>query len=818
MNNIFFHFSKCFYLCCHHDFSYFCTLYFRPLKTTIFRTISLLFVLTAILTSCSLEKFVPKNSYVLDKMSIQIKNQSTYPQLDPVDITPYLQPKISTHFLFNRLGYWAHYKNQQHPGKINHLINKNLGNEVIYYSVDDVLRNTQKIKKYLNDLGFFNSKVNYHTIKKGKFIHLNFEITVSQPYRYNQINFHFPDSTIGRIIKKGLAKSLLKKGDIYNAYTLDDERDRITSELRNRGYYYFNRNYIQYLVDTNNLKHHIHLQVDIKNRELADIQHPGRMIQKPHKRYFLHQVYVIPDFNPLRNSKLDTIDHPIFLRGVPKAYHFKYLTRKPPRFNLSTFDHAFRLGPERAYSDLEVQQTYQKLFNYPVLRSVDISFDSLPQNDNTNKTKAYLNAYIRMQTGKLNTISLESMGTNSSGDLGVNGLISFTNRNIFRRAEVLRMRLMGGFEAQNLGVLSADSITVAPINSSGLFNTFEAGIDATVFFPMSLFPFRNIDLPGNPQTNVGIGFNYQRRPYYSRNITNAEWGYSWNQTHTIKHEFTPLNINFVSVNPSPYFQDILNNETNQRLKEQYSNHMIVGLKYSFIFNNQQTNHTGNFNFLRLNFESSGNLLNAINKIAGSQRTNEGFYNILGVRYSQYARLSSDFRHYIQFDKEGTALVYRLLLGLAIPYGNSNDIPYEKGFYAGGANGMRGWRFRTLGPGAFAGQDTYERLGEIQLEGNLEFRFPVYQFIKAAFFIDAGNIWNYRANNTYPLGNFQWKRFANEIAIDAGTGIRFDFSYFIFRLDAAVPLRDPALSEGKRWAIQDLTWKNVVANFGIGYPF
>lgn len=788
------------------------------MKTNLLKTILFFFVAASGFSSCSLQQAVPKNSFVLDKMSIRIENQATYPQLDPTEITPYLQPKLSNHFLLNRLGYWAHYKYQKHPGKINRLIDKNLGKEVFYYSVDEASRNTQKIKKYLNDLGFFNSKVNDQKEIQGKFIHLTYSIIASKPYRYTKIIRHYPDSTIAHIIEKGLDKSLLKKGDIYNAYTLDDERDRITSALRNSGYYYFNRNYIQYLVDTNNLNHGVHLEVDIRNPEIVDIHHPGKMIQIPHRRYFLHRVFIIPDYNPLSRSQNDTLDHPIFFRGNPKAYHFSYLVRKPMRFNLSTFDHAIRLAPGRTYSDLEVQQTYQKLFNYPVLSSVELSFDSLKQSPREAPNKAYLDAYIRMQTGKINTISIEGIGTNSSGDLGVSGLASFTNRNVFRRAEVLRMRIMGGFEAQNLGVLTSDSITVSPINASGLFNTFEAGIDATVFFPMSLFPFRNIDLPGNPQTNISIGFNYQRRPYYSRNITNMGWGYSWNQTHTLKHELTPLNINLVSINPSPYFQKILSSETNQRLKEQYANHLIVGLKYSFILNNQQMHHSGNFNFLRLNFESSGNLLNAINKWSGSTRSSEGFYKILGIRYSQYVRISSDFRHYIQFDKEGTALVFRSLLGLAIPYGNSNDIPYEKGFYAGGANGMRGWRFRSLGPGSYTGQETYERLGEIQLEGNLEFRFPVYHFVKAAFFVDAGNIWNYQANSTYPMGNFEWNRFGNEIALDAGAGVRFDFSYFIFRLDAAVPLRNPALPVGKRWAIQNLTWKNVIANFGIGYPF
>jgi len=811
-------FSLVFYLKCLNEISYFCILYFTTLKKVFFRFLVLCNMLVGIMSSCSLEKFIPDSSVVVDKVGVHINNQEEYPDLAANNIIPYLQPQVGNKFFFTRIAYWVHYRYKKNPSKINKIIDKNLGSQPVYFIRGDAERNIRKIKKYLNDLGYFHSKVSYETVKNGKVVHVFYQVSPAVPYRYDSINFHFPDSVIDRFVTKDLKNSLIHKGDIYNAYTLDAERDRITNELRNHGYYYFNRNYIQYVLDTNSNKRRVHVLVDIKAREIPDIRHPGKMIDQPHLRCLVNKVFVVPDFNPLQSNTPDTLKHTILFKGDTNNYRYYFLCHTPARFNLSTFDNAIRLGPGRSYADNEVQQTYQKLFNYPILRTVNITFDSLRSAGRQDKNILWLNAYIRMQTTKLNTVSLETMGTNSSGDLGVNGLLSFTNRNVFKRAEVLRLRLMGGFEAQNLGVLSSDSSTVVPISSSGLFNTFEAGIDVTVFFPMALFPFQNIRLPGNPQTNMGLGYNFQRRPYYSRNITNIELGYSWSQTHTIKHVLTPLNINFVRVNPSAVFRNILDNETNQRLKEQYSNHMIVGLKYSFIFNNQKAHHMGNFNFIRLNFESSGNLLNGINKLAGSRRTLEGFYNILGVRYSQYVRLSSDYRHYIHFDKEGTALVIRSLLGLAIPYGNSNDVPYEKGFYAGGANGMRGWRFRTLGPGSFQGQDAYERIGEIQLEGNMEFRFPVYQFVKAAFFVDAGNIWNYYPTATYPQGNFRWNRFGNEIAVDAGVGIRLDFSYFIFRLDAAVPLHDPAFPMGKRWVVNQLSWHDVVGNFGIGYPF
>jgi len=784
----------------------------------LFGIVGVLLLLISMLSSCSLQKYIPAQSLIVKKTVLQISSNK-YPQLVASEINPYIQPKTKKKLFFTRLRLWLYYRHQEHPGGILiKFLNKNLGEEPIYFYSGDADRNVRKVKKYMNDLGFFHSKASFDVIRNGKFVDLVYHISPSEPYRYDSIQYRYPDSTLRYYISRNLSTSLIKRGDIYNAYTLDKERDRITNNLRSKGYYDFNRNYIQFELDTNLNKKQMKVLVDIREREVPDENKPNQMITKPHLRYFVRNVFVIPDYNPLKQQVFDTIEHLIYFKGDTTAYHYSFLCLPKKRFSLFTFNNAILIKPKLPFSADDVQKTYQKLFHYPILKVVNITFDTVSEGMKNEQSTPFLNANIQLQTGKLNTLSLETMGTNSNGDLGINGVLSFVNRNVFKRAEVLRLRLMGGFEAQNIGFLSPDSSIVAPVNALGIFNTFEAGVDATVFFPMTLFPFRHIRIPGNPQTNIGMGFNFQRRPYYSRKITNMDIGYSWNQSPKIKHVIVPLNINFVSVSPSLEFQHILNNETNQRLKEQYSDHMIVGIKYSVIYNNQKPHHIGNFNYLRLNFESSGNLLNGINKIIGSQRTLGGYYNILGIRYSQYVRISSDYRHYIHFDQDGTALVLRSLLGLAIPYGNSNDIPYEKGFYAGGANGMRGWRFRTLGPGSFQTQDAFERIGDIQLEGNMEFRFPVYQFIKSALFIDAGNIWNYHQTDTYPGGHFQWNSFASEIAIDAGMGIRLDFSYFIFRLDAAVPLRNPAYPMTERWRFQHLSWRDVVGNFGIGYPF
>jgi len=730
-----------------------------------------------------------------------------------------MQPKHNKKILFWRVQLWQYYQNQKKHTKFSAWRNKKLGEQPVYFYKEDALRNARNMEKYLDDIGFFHSRVKYsfEYLKKKKLVNVNYQIIPAKPYHYDSVRFVIEDSTLRPFLKYQEKASLLKNGSVYNAYTMDDERNRITQLLRNQGYYYFNRNYIQFLVDTNFRQHIASIRIDIKPRETADESHPGQMISLPHIRYFLDSIDVFPDYDPMANHKYRLIDHVIKFPKDTTAYHYNYFCMQHKRFALVTFDNAIHLRPGKPYSDKAVKETYQPLFNYKILKTTNISFEPIKKAETKSGNIGYLNARIQMQTGKLNNISVEAMGTNSSGDLGVNGILSFTNKNIFRRGEIFSLRFNGGFEAQHLGRLPSDS-TIISSRGSGLFNTFEAGVNASVTFPMTLFPFRKYRVSDMAETRLGVGYSYNIRPYYSQNISNIEFSYSWKQGKHLKHMLTPVNLNFVKVNPTPEFRNILEKETNQQLKEQYSDHMIAGLRYNIIFNNQKPHHAGNFDYMRLDLETSGNMLRAMNGLFGGTKDTLGNFMLFGVPYSQYFRFNLDYRHYIHFDNQGKALVLRGLVGMVIPYLNSAVVPYEKGFFAGGANGMRAWRFRTLGPGSYTGTGDYERVGDIQLEANMEYRFPIIDFFKGAFFMDAGNIWNLNATSTFPGGKFAWDSFVKEMAIDAGFGIRLDFSFFIFRLDLAIPLHDPAYPLGKRWRFDTLHWRDVVINFGIGYPF
>ena len=761
-----------------------------------------------ILAGCNVKKNLQEGQYLTNKYRITLNGKHS--EISTSEIRTLMKPDPNTKFLMTRFKLWTHYKYQKKQSKFNTWLNKHFSEEPVFYNEHDTKVISKKIERYLNNIGYINSDVKCDVTLKNKVANIRFIINPATPYRIKELNYEIPDSLLRSFVINNKNDAHLKKGDIYNAYTFDDERDRITRILRDNGYYYFNRNYIQYLVDSNFRDHKMDVDLVINNVKTPNPNNPGESIEKNHLRYIINNIYIIPEYDPSNLKPYDTIVHPIEFWKDANNYKYYFLYNSHQHLLPSAFNTAIKIKPSEPYSMSSVQATYRKLFNYQIIQTANISFDSVKgKTDNGNR---YLDARIRLKDSELNRFSAEVEGTNSSGDLGIRGNLIFLNKNIFKRAEVLRVRLKGGVEAQ--------SVSETPDNPTGLFNTFEAGIDGTVFFPRFLSPIRlnKFNQRYIPNTNINFGFNYQNRPNYSRNITNLDIGYNWTVKNTMNHILTPININYVNINPTQKFDSILQNEPNRRLREQYSDHMIVGLKYSFIFNNQNLLAHSHFNYFRINIETSGNLLNGIKSLSNAPLSDSGYYQVLGVRYSQYIRTSLDFRHYFFFLHNSNSLVFRTLIGLGIPYGNSDELPYEKGFYAGGANDMRGWLFKELGPGGFSGSTSYERIGDIQLEANIEYRFPIYSFFKGAFFVDVGNIWTYNESSTFPGGDFYFNKFVSQLAVDAGFGLRFDFKVFIFRIDVAAPMRNPAYPSGERWRIGYIQPVDFVWNFGIGYPF
>ena len=442
---------------------------------------------------------------------------------------------------------------------------------------------------------------------------------------------------------------------------------------------------------------------------------------------------------------------------------------------------------------------------------MNISFDTIP-----NDTLNLLDCKITMRQNDQHSYSVQAEGTHSDGDLGIKGSLSYTNKNIFHGAEILQISLRGGLEAQTV-------IQVDDPSTKSVFNTRELGISASLQFPrfLSPIPLHNFARDYQPSTSLSLGFSSQIRYYYSRYITSASFGYDWKSNTQLRHTLTPVYLNSVKVaNVNPVFQAYLDQETNQRKKDQYTSHLSLGASYSLIYNTQNINQEGSFIYLRADLESSGNLLSLFNNTK-VMTENNGHHELFGIPYAQYLRGSFDIRQHIDIGKESW-LVFREFIGIGFPYGNSNDLPFERSFYAGGANGLRGWLYRGVGPGGYnppPDYDDFERIGDMQLELNAELRFPLYNIINGAIFADAGNIWTYFPNPYMPNSEFRFDSFYKQIAFDAGLGIRLDVSFLILRVDIAYALRNPYPDDsGSYWRVFESPFNNLRLQWGIGYPF
>ncbi len=774
-----------------------------------------LILVTAILvSSCSVNRFIPKDKKLLKKYELHYTGKKN-DAIDNSEVKAYLRPKANKSFLGMRYSLYVYYLSTVHKGKFYGWLNKKLGEDPVYVDECDPDRISHNMQRFLSNSGFFNTKIDYDFKEGKKKSEVIFSINTGTPYLIDSVSYKISDKAIKNFVIGDSINTLVKAGNIYNAYTLDDERSRITALLRDHGYYYFNQSYISFEIDSNFLSHKLKVKTVILNRNVPDPMKLGSFIELPHYRYFIKQVEVVPDFKPTQSENYKPVQHKIVFFG-DSTYQYTYMLHMPvPRFKVKAFDQSIKIKQGLPYSSTDVQETYRRLFSMPIIRSATISFDTTQMGSDSLGNK-YMKARIQMTTGKLNYYSIDGVLTNSSGDPGVRGNLVIANKNIFKGAEFFRVRFNGGFEAQSIS--ASDSTTSAGDNNA-FFNTFEAGVDASIMFPrfVSPIPFRKFSQKYHPTTNLTFGFNYLLRPNYSRNSTNLLLGYSWKKSKKIHFIVSPVNFNYINVNPTPEFQKILDQETNRRLKEQYSDHLIAGTNFSLVYDNQKIKTSKSFDYIRLDFETSGNMLYLFQKAVNIQMVDNEYYHFMGIRYSQYVRINVDYRHYFHVGSEGNVIAFRGLAGTGLAYLNSNEIPYEKAFYAGGANDMRGWRFRTLGPGGYSGTEDYERLGDIQLETNIEYRFPIYSFLKGAFFTDIGNIWSGNVQN-YPGGQFQINSFYKQLAVDGGFGLRFDFTYFIFRLDAGIPLRDPSFPENNRWRFSNLKFNQFIINFGIGYPF
>ena len=767
----------------------------------VFVNIILLCFMITSLVSCSIRKHIPEDKMILKNNVVEIYSQDV--DFTKSDISPYIIQSSNPKFLGIMPLTWLYYKTENKSSKLFQWINKTAGEKPVYFNNEMKENSVEQISKYLNDIGYFNSGISTKIKNKKGISKVYYGIYPAKPYIVDVVSYKIADSNIYNYVKEIEETLPVQKGVIYNVFKLDDERDMISEHLKNNGYFYFTKDYIFMEVDTNfnNKKANINIRID-------NVLDPFTQKTVNHKQYKINDIYIYPKGTLLNNVKADTTLYTFELNKHfgDETYYFIY--NDDPRIRLKTFDNIIQIQTGSLYNFHQVTQTYKALNNLKIYNLTNIDFEPVEfNNDSIN----LLNCNIVLNRTKVNYYSLQLEGTNSSGDLGILGSFTYRNKNIFKGSEIFNISLRAGTQAQSV---------LDDFGNTSLFNTKEFGIDASIFFPKFLSPIKlkNFAKEYQPRTTLTVGYNLQERPIYTRQIALLTFGYNWMKNKYEQHIFTPLTLNSVKVEPTPSFEAILEQETNQRIKDQYTSHLIFGLDYTYVFNNQNVRFIKDFFYFKANIQSSGNLLSVFNNTSAI-KTIDNYHEIFGIRYAQYIRLAFDFR-YFKYVYGENQIATRFMLGTGIPYGNSNDMPFEKSFYAGGSNGMRGWQFRELGPGTFNNPDNLniERIGDIQLEFNLEYRFPIHSVIKGAVFTDIGNIWTMKENETFTGGQFKFDTFYKQLAADAGIGIRLDFSFFLFRLDAATPIVNPAYPEGDRWRISKLRFKDFILNFGIGYPF
>ncbi len=699
-----------------------------------------------------------------------------------------------------------------------------------------VRRSKEQMRTYMVKQGWFNATVDTEVknLTREKQQEVVYTVHTGKPYVIDSVFFEVYDPGIMRRIDRVIQSSnRLRSGRRFNIDELDAERTAITRLLRNEGYYDFNKDLLYFDVDTALGRHAVHLTLGLHARTLPYANNPDSLLKVPYKQYTIGSVTIIDRPN-LRDVAVDQADT---LRVDGYLVIDQNQVQVRPRVITSNI--LFSQGD--FYRADRVTTTYRRLSSLQPVRSSNIRFTPAEEGEEN----TLLNCMIAITPAPKQSVSVEGRGTNRGGFLGIQGGLSYKNRNIFGGAEALEINLRGGLEAQQLLTGSATRVDDAAAQASRnvRFNTVEFGPEVALTFPKFLIPVHaeNFAKSADPRTTFRANLNYQLRPDYERARSFASLTYRWSDTDEKQWAVSPAEISLISINKSDLFREQLEEINNIFLTNSFNDHFIAAGRVVYTETNQRPGVTGKNSFyFRSELESAGSLLRAISQVTNRPVDSLGSYQVFGINFAQYVKTLQDLRYFRHHnDKMSTA--YRFAGGVGVPFRNLNVLPFEKSFFGGGANDIRAWEARTLGPGSFRDPErNFDKIGDILLEANVEYRFALIGVLEGALFVDAGNIWNIREDPQRPGANFELNRFWREIAVGTGVGVRFNFDFFIIRVDAGLQTRDPSLDPGERWLFQPKDQYNAFIdeinasrpenrqlapyvprwnlNLGIGYPF
>ncbi len=722
-----------------------------------------------LLGSCSVSRHLPEDAYMLDK--VKVMTDGKYKDINPSQMKSYVRQMGNARWFSAikiPLGVYAM------AGKDSSWINRTLrqmGEAPVIYDTLLASQTCKDLQLALQNKGYLDARVELFVHPHKRKIDALYVLHPGQPYYINDYSTEIHDSVIARLIAP--LKPLLHNGLQFSTDALNTERSQLTTFLQDQGYFRFHKEFITYRAHKDTTRHEVGLTM---------VLHSYRANSEANDT--LHSRYWIRNISYESGTQNDSVIH-----------------LRPSVLKENTF-----LTTGQPYSSTQLQRTYNHFGRLGAVRYTNISF--LPVADTT-----LLDTRIQIQTNKPSTISFQPEGTNTSGDLGAAISLIYQNRNIFRGSETFTMKVRGAYEA------------IRGLEGYSNQDFIEYSIEGRLTFPRFIVPFLSAESRkrNNATSEVFVMYDSQDRPEFHRRVLSAGWGYQWRKQNRLdSYRFDVLDLNYVFMPwiSETFKKEYLDNTTNSNaiLRYNYEDLFIMKMGFGYSYNNGRL-------ALKTNLETAGNLLGLCSTIFGGSKDSNGQYKVFGIAYAQYVKGDVDFSRNLLGPRKKDQLVFHIGLGVAYPYGNSTVLPFEKRYFSGGANSVRGWTVRSLGPGRYKDKDGrinfITQTGDLKLDLNLEYRTHLFWKFNGAAFIDAGNIWTLRDYEEQPGGKFTWKGLITDLAVSYGLGLRLNFDYFVLRFDCGMKAINPAYQtedEAHYPLIHPDFSRDFAFHFAVGMPF
>ncbi len=771
----------------------------HTIQYSFFRFSSVFILIILLFSGCNPTRYVPDNSYLLNKNKIEIDNNS----ISKKELEGAIRQKPNKRIIGLRFHLWVYNLSDIKKQKGFNAWLRKIGEEPVILDQTQLQRSSAQLRQYLKNKGYYQAVVGDTLFEKKKKVEVVYHINAHRPYILRKIKYNIRDSLINSMVIADTMNSLLHPGNLFDADIIRNEQSRIETFLRNNGYYAFTKEYINLNADTTLPDFKVDLEIEIRNNNT--LNQDNFYVESPHARYRIKDIYVYSDYDPLKNNSDKIAEDVIFQTAQFDSIHFIYSGK--PYIKPKIISQSIYVQKGNYFNLDDADKTYLHITSLHTYKIPTIQFEDPNAGKYATGVERMLDCRIRLQPLSKQSYSVNVEGSYSNGLLGISGSLGYTHKNLFHGAEIFDLTVKGGIMGGKLEFLKQ------------IGSILDFGATSNIRIPAFWLPFRTEQFikKFSPKTNISISYQFQRLPAYTGTIASTSFGYIWQGNQYVTHIVNPIELNAVKI----YALDTVSLSINENpyLKNSYQDHFVSVSSYSLIWNNQKVSKILDYSYYKLHLESGGNILGGLSSILNSPKTN-GSYEIFGLQYSQFVKADIEAKYY-KIINQSDKIVFRFFGGAGVPYGNSKAMPFEKQYFSGGFNSIRAWLARSLGPGSFDSVQNPKfpyNPGDIKLEANVEYRFKLFWILEGALFADGGNIWAISKNDTRQGALFKWDKFTNDLALGVGFGLRFDFQFFIFSADLGYKARDPAL-QGQKWLAYGLFAKNALAlNIGIGYPF